>query len=342
MSPWRQADLPILCERHTTSKLQTFEDLDSVATFGFRGEALASISFVANLTVTTMTADATHALKASYCDGKLEDGSPKSCAGVPGTTITVENLFYNVTTKRKTLKPPSEEFSKVLEVIQRYAALRTDVAFICRKQGESRAALHCPVVRARVDRLQAIYGPTVSRELMPLTLKVPADSDSGSGGSGGDGGGGNSGGSGGGSGGGDGVSGGDDGGGSGGGSGSGGGGGGGDGGGGGGVGAGDVDGGGGGASGGGGAGGGGSVMSLMQPVGGGGGSGLEDPVRFSLDALVSTAGYHSRKAWGALRTSTRPTLNRLPPSPPRVYVSIRIHSEGNSCGYVRSRFQCSS
>ena len=54
-------------------------------------------------------------LKASYCDGELEDGSPKSCAGVPGTTITVENLFYNVSTKRKTLKPPSEEFSKVLE-----------------------------------------------------------------------------------------------------------------------------------------------------------------------------------------------------------------------------------
>ena len=70
----RAEDLPILCERHTTSKLSSFEDLDTVRTFGFRGEALASVSFVSNLTVTTMTADAPHALKASYRDGAR--GSP--------------------------------------------------------------------------------------------------------------------------------------------------------------------------------------------------------------------------------------------------------------------------
>ena len=56
-------DLPILCERHTTSKLSTFEDLQKINTLGFRGEALASITFVAHLTVTTMTADQTHGYK---------------------------------------------------------------------------------------------------------------------------------------------------------------------------------------------------------------------------------------------------------------------------------------
>ena len=92
----------------------------------------------------------------------------KPIAGVLGTTISVENLFYNVVTRRKALKSASEEYSKVLEVLQRYAALRTDVAFTCRKHGESRATLHAPVAQSRVERLQAIYGPTVARDLKKL------------------------------------------------------------------------------------------------------------------------------------------------------------------------------
>jgi DNA mismatch repair protein MLH1 len=172
----RAEDLPILCERHTTSKLSSFEDLDTVRTFGFRGEALASVSFVSNLTVTTMTADAPHALKASYRDGALENDQPaRPCAGVPGTTITVENLFFNVPTRRRALKSASEEFSKVLDVIQRYAASRVDVAFACRKLGEAKPALHCPVVADRVERIRAVYGATVARELGALKFEIGAD-----------------------------------------------------------------------------------------------------------------------------------------------------------------------
>ncbi|ACO64465.1 DNA mismatch repair and recombination [Micromonas commoda] len=173
----READLPILCERHTTSKLSKFEDLSAMSTFGFRGEALASISFVANLTVTTMTRGATHALKASYCDGALDGGGARPCAGNPGTTITVENLFYNVPTRRKALKSPHEEFAKVLDVVQRYASSRTDVAFTCRKHGEARPSLHCAVTPHRIDRLRAIYGSQVARELTPMTLTGDADGD---------------------------------------------------------------------------------------------------------------------------------------------------------------------
>ena len=168
----READMPILCERHTTSKLQTFEDLDTVSTFGFRGEALASVSFVSNLTVTTMTADASHAVKAAYRDGRLEDGDREPCAGVPGTTITVENLFYNVPARRRALKSPSEEFARVLEVIQRYAALRVDVSVACRKLGDARPALHCPVTPDRVERIRAIYGANVARQLARVNLRV--------------------------------------------------------------------------------------------------------------------------------------------------------------------------
>jgi DNA mismatch repair protein MLH1 len=86
----RHEDLPILAHRHTTSKLRQFEDLETISTLGFRGEALASISFVAHMAVVTMTRSSQHGWRVEYRDSQVVPPGPKAVAAVPGTTITVE------------------------------------------------------------------------------------------------------------------------------------------------------------------------------------------------------------------------------------------------------------
>ncbi|XP_076831113.1 DNA mismatch repair protein Mlh1 isoform X2 [Brachyhypopomus gauderio] len=163
----RKDDLEIVCERFTTSKLQTFEDLTTISTYGFRGEALASISHVAHVTITTKTADGKCAYRASYCDGKLKAPS-KPCAGNQGTLILVEDLFYNVPTRRKALKSPSEEYSRIVEVVSRYAIHNSGKSFTVKKQGEMVAdvkTLHNATV---LDNVRVVFGVAVSREMIEV------------------------------------------------------------------------------------------------------------------------------------------------------------------------------
>jgi DNA mismatch repair protein MLH1 len=168
-------DLPILCERFTTSKLKAFEDLSSIGTYGFRGEALASISHIAHLRVTTKTAKSSCAWQAHYADGKLtptkpgQSPDPKPCAGRPGTQITVEDLFYNVPNRRRAFRSPSEEYAKILDVVGRYAVHCTGVAFSIKKYGESGVGISISATASKVDRIRQLHGTAVANELVEFS-----------------------------------------------------------------------------------------------------------------------------------------------------------------------------
>ncbi|VBB83941.1 Putative DNA mismatch repair protein Mlh1 [Podospora comata] len=170
-------DLPILCQRFTTSKLQKFEDLQTIATYGFRGEALASISHIAHLTVTTKTRDSECAWRGHYGSGVLvpakpgQSPDPKPVSGRQGTQITVEDLFFNVPTRRRAFRSPANEYNKILDMVGRYAIHCTGVGFTCKKHGESSKGISVSPTASCLDRIRQIYGASVANELTEFETK---------------------------------------------------------------------------------------------------------------------------------------------------------------------------
>ncbi|GAV79559.1 DNA_mis_repair domain-containing protein/HATPase_c_3 domain-containing protein [Cephalotus follicularis] len=163
----RYEDLPILCERHTTSKLSKYEDLQSIHSMGFRGEALASMTYVAHVTVTTITQGQLHGYRVSYRDGVMEH-APKACAAVKGTQIMVENLFFNMIARRKSLQNSSDDYTKIVDLLSRFAIHHINVSFSCRKHGTARADVHSVITSSRLDSIRSVYGVTVSSNLMKI------------------------------------------------------------------------------------------------------------------------------------------------------------------------------
>ncbi len=172
----QKEDLSILCERFTTSKLANYEDLNSIATYGFRGEALASISHIAHLSVTTKTESDSCAWKATYSNGELvpskpnESNDPKPVAGRKGTQITVEDLFYNVPSRLRALKSSSDEFGKILDVIGRYAVHTEGVGFSCKKFGDAHYSLTTRSNLSIKERIRTVFGSNIANELIPIEM----------------------------------------------------------------------------------------------------------------------------------------------------------------------------
>ncbi|SOZ14084.1 methyl-directed mismatch repair protein [Cupriavidus taiwanensis] len=125
------AELPVALMRHATSKIASLDELESVLTLGFRGEALASIASVSQMSLTSRTAADAHATQVSADSGALQPAS-----GGVGTTVDVQHLYFNTPARRKFLKTEQTELGHCLEMVRRVALARPDVTISVHHNGK--------------------------------------------------------------------------------------------------------------------------------------------------------------------------------------------------------------
>lgn len=128
-------ELNLALARHATSKITCLEDLDGILSLGFRGEALASISSVSRLTLTSRTAEQTEAWQV-YAQGRDMETTIKPASHPVGTTVEVANLFFNTPARRKFLRADKTEFTHIDEVIHRIALAKFNIAFTLTHNGK--------------------------------------------------------------------------------------------------------------------------------------------------------------------------------------------------------------
>ncbi len=164
-------DLPLALARHATSKIRELEDLEQVMSLGFRGEALASISSVARLTLTSRTADAEQAWQVET-EGRDMQPRVQPAAHPVGTSVEVRDLFFNTPARRKFLKAEKTEFDHLQEVIKRLALARFDVAFHLRHNAKTILALHeAPDEASRARRVAAVCGAAFLEQALPIEIE---------------------------------------------------------------------------------------------------------------------------------------------------------------------------
>ncbi|BDH47451.1 DNA mismatch repair protein MutL [Salmonella enterica subsp. enterica serovar Choleraesuis] len=161
-------ELALALARHATSKIATLDDLEAIISLGFRGEALASISSVSRLTLTSRTAAQSEAWQA-YAEGRDMAVTVKPAAHPVGTTLEVLDLFYNTPARRKFLRTEKTEFAHIDEVVRRIALARFDVTINLNHNGKlMRQYRGVAPEGARERRLAAICGPAFVEQALEI------------------------------------------------------------------------------------------------------------------------------------------------------------------------------
>ncbi len=152
-------DCPLCIQRHTTSKIEKKSDIETIRTYGFRGEALSSIAAVAELNIITRAEE-----EELGCSLSSRPGEPPSIRRVSrprGTTVEVRDLFATVPARRKHLGTPKKEAQRIAETVMRYAAIREDVGLTLVRDGQT--IIDCPPKQTRLDRVVSLWGPAVGK-----------------------------------------------------------------------------------------------------------------------------------------------------------------------------------
>jgi DNA mismatch repair protein MutL len=159
-------DLPLALARHATSKIASLEDLESVASLGFRGEALPSILSVSRLSLVSRVADAPHAWQLSGAGG-LDDERPQPAAHPVGTTLDVQDLFFNTPARRKFMRTPATELRTAQQALLRLALGRPQVRFSLSHNGRSSLSVPAQTAEARIT---ALLGEAFLRDALAIDV----------------------------------------------------------------------------------------------------------------------------------------------------------------------------
>ncbi len=164
-------DLPLALSRHATSKIYHLDDLEAVGTLGFRGEALASISSVSRLTLTSNTEESSNGWCART-EGRDMEAELMPAAHPRGTTVEVRDLFFNTPARRKFLRTEKTEYNRIEEVVRRLALSRFDVTFNLRHNGRAIHNWRAAQTQAEQERRVAqVCGPSFMENALHLDIE---------------------------------------------------------------------------------------------------------------------------------------------------------------------------